>query len=794
MHIPFIKYAVLLFILLYAQTKVQGQSKDSIIIAGQVLDSATKVSLPYSKVQITEGSKTRLVFTDQSGRFNFKASYQAQISFLYLGYQTKQYTGLIKSHEMMVKLSQTAQQLKDVNIKSKRALVKQEVDKIIYDVQSDPQKGLLNGLEALHRAPLVSLGPNDQVELNGKSDLTILINGRRNSMASNDAAGFLRALNASQIKQIELITQPGAKYDAEGTGGIINIIMAKETQMGYTGSISGRIFSPLVAGTNANLSLKTGKIGVTLYLNDTYQKSPLIDNQITRNVYDNSQSLIQTGQSKRRSNSLYGGTDISYEIDTLNLFTVGFLSNRAKNKSDIFQQSSLSGPSGLQNYTAASHGTIQNSGSNLTISYQNEGKKDKGNLLAVGYQYNESTIDQNDSLRINGRISNDPEKIQQNNYAQTQEHSAQVDYTTKIFSSNILEFGSKMVLRDNSSDSKYLYSTANTNHVSSTQSDLRYFQDVYSAYASTNYTYKKFSLKAGIRVERTAIGSNSGVLPEFKTTYTNYVPSVILQRKTANDNRFTLGYSVRIERPSIYQLNTFVNQLNQEYIMTGNPNLVPVSFNTVELNYSSFKDWSFRAGYTGTFANNTIEDILFINDAGKTQSSYANIGARSENGVNLYLSHSFFENLDLSLNSRLKNIHVSGILEGVSIKNSGLEFAAFLDGSLRLENSWRLNLYLQFNGPRIYLQQNSNWFYANSMGISKSFINRKINTSVSILNLFPKNQVFDRVTMGNGFIQRSIQTQLYRQFTFRISYEFGRLKDPIKKNSKNIENSDLKSQ
>ena len=352
-----------------------------------------------------------------------------------------------------------------------------------------------------------------------------------------------------------------------------------------------------------------------------------------------------------------------------------------------------------------------------------------------------------------------------------------------------------MVLRDNSSVSNYLYSVfSDAYNVSSTQTDLRYFQNVCSAYASTNYAYKKTSIKAGVRIERTAIGSNSGGLPEFKTDYTNFVPSVILQQKTANDNRITLGYSVRIERPSIYQLNTFINQLNQEYILTGNPNLVPVSYNNVELNYSSFKDWSFRAGHTGTFANNTIESILFINDAGKTQSSYANIGTRRENGVNLYLSHSILKNLDLSLNTRLKNINVSGKLEGADIRNSGLEFAAFLDGSLRLENSWRVNLYVQFNGPRIYLQQNSNWFYANSMGVSKSFKDRKVNTSVNILNIFPRNQVFDRSTRGNGFTQRTVQTQLYRQFTFNISYQFGRLKDLIKKNSKNIENSDLKSQ
>jgi hypothetical protein len=234
MYRAFIRYALLLFISLYFQSNVHGQSKDSIIIAGQVLDSVTRVSLPYSKVQITEGSKTRLIFTDQSGKFNLKASHNAHINFMFLGYQNKQYSGLVKSQDLIVLLSEQVQQLQNVNIKSKRALVKQEVDKIIYDVQSDPQKRLLNGLEALHRAPLVSLGPNEQVELNGKSNLIILINGRRNSMVSNDAAGFLKSINASQIKQIELITQPGAKYDAEGTGGIINIIMAREAKVGYT--------------------------------------------------------------------------------------------------------------------------------------------------------------------------------------------------------------------------------------------------------------------------------------------------------------------------------------------------------------------------------------------------------------------------------------------------------------------------------------------------------------------------------------------------------------------------------
>ncbi|MEE1946000.1 outer membrane beta-barrel family protein [Pedobacter sp. KR3-3] len=775
------------------------QQADSIALSGFVIDSISKEKIPYVKLTVNGLGNSRTFFCDKMGFFKLRIAKGNEIRFNFLGYKPKTISNVISNSNLDVLLVPEIKELNTVNIRGRKSLVRQEIDKLVYDAKSDPKNEGLNALEMMNRVPLINTAGGTRVEINGKSGIKLLVNGRENILANSDPAAFLRALNASDIKEVEVITSPGAKYDAEGVGGVLNIVINKMTQTGYKGTVNSRFFLPLVAGTNTNVNIKTGKLGITVFLSDTYQKSPRLANTTLRSSLVNSDQVYQSGVDRRKSNSFYTGAELSYELDSINLLNFSISYNNYRRSSNNFQSSAINDSGLIQGYDLMDDGNYKRQGTNASITYQNEGKRNKKNLLVGSYQFNVSPANQYNELIASRQNNISISNLVQDNSTKVIEHSFQLDYNFQLNKAFLVEAGSKIVLRDNNSNATYgVWNNQNTNEPELSGNSFKNVQNVSAAYLSSTYSHKNIGVKAGIRFENTYINSKtnaiSGLSSGFNRNYHNFVPSVLLQLKTNKTNSINLGYSTRIERPSIYQLNPFIDQTNPQYVWVGNANLLPTAYHNFELSFSSFKDLSARIGYNVSFANNTIQNTISQTSQGIVESSYENIGRTVEQGANLSMGYSFFKNLDLSLNSRLHYVTVSGVVDGTPLKNEGFQFASFLDGSYKLK-TWRLNLYLQFNSPRKFLQrEQAKWFYENSIGISKSFLQRKINASFSIANLYPKNRYFNTNITGNGFVQKDYSTQLNRQFCFTVSYRFGKLKEQIKKSDIQINNNDLKGE
>ncbi|RYE16721.1 MAG: TonB-dependent receptor, partial [Sphingobacteriaceae bacterium] len=283
----------LLFLLFLIGSSFYSQAQTKTEIKGQIIDSVKQTPLGYVTIVLKDkvGKAIKSTLTKDDGSFQLlnlsPAAYQLNIA--YVGFATKiipvkEASGIIDLGK--VKLSASSNQLKEVSVVSARPILKREVDRIAYDVQADPESTVLTALDMLRKVPMLSVDAQDNIKLKGSGNYKILINNKESSLVAKNPSDVFKAMPASNIEKIEVITTPPAKYDAEGLAGIINITTKKNADQGYNGSINVRenvIYGP---GINVNATLKKGKFGASGY-------AGIGDQTARTNPYDNLQTFTK---------------------------------------------------------------------------------------------------------------------------------------------------------------------------------------------------------------------------------------------------------------------------------------------------------------------------------------------------------------------------------------------------------------------------------------------------------------------------------------------------------------------
>ncbi|RYY21354.1 MAG: TonB-dependent receptor, partial [Sphingobacteriaceae bacterium] len=512
-----------------------------------------------------------------------------------------------------IKLSASSNQLKEVSVVAAKVIVKREVDRIAYDVKADPESTVLTVLDMLRKVPMLSVDAQDNIKLKGSGNYKILINNKESSLVAKNPSDVFKSMPAANIEKIEVITTPPAKYDAEGLAGIINITTKKNVDQGYNGSINVRenvVYGP---GINVNATLKKGKFGVSGY-------AGIGDQTARTNPYDNLQTftkdnstLTQNGTNTNGGYYSYGSVELSYEIDTLNLLTSSIEVNKGRFKQGSDQVTAQRSSAGdvAQTYHLTNNGVGYWNGIDLALNYQLGFKKDKNRLLTLSYKFSHSPNRQFNDVSLADVVNYQQPNYQQYNTAGSNVQTMQLDYVYPVKKLNI-EAGGKAILRDNFSDfrSENLNNTTGLYEINPNQTnDFTYQQNVYSVYNSYQLKLAKWTAKGGLRLEHTNINADfTSVGSAAKQNYNNLIPSVSLQRsfKTSSIN---LGFTQRIQRPGIWQLNPFVDLSNTKFISTGNPDLKPELNNTFELTYSNFAKGSVNFGLSYAFSNNSIQNV-----------------------------------------------------------------------------------------------------------------------------------------------------------------------------------------
>lgn len=780
-----------------------AQSKTS--ISGLVRDSAQK-ALQYATVELYRQSQlVQTSYTNDKGRFNFASvdtgSYRVVCS--HTGYAALQQDVALTSGQPLdmgdLTLKTGNATMQGVVVTSRKPLIEQSDDKIIFNVENDPATKTENAIDILRKTPFVSVDGDDNVQVNGQSNFKVLLNGRETAMFAQNVKEALKGFPGALITKIEVITSPSAKYDAEGVGGIINIITKKKV-VGYNGSLNTYMSSTNWYNINANFSAKFGKVGVTMYYgaggsNNQHGRSrmetvPSIPNSIfTRRLL--------TGDRYMSNFWNFGNAEVSWEADSLTTFSFYGNISGGNNTLHLVQ-------------------TINTSFSNGVDSTSNYDLRNKNQYptKSVGADYIRkfsSNKEKEFSIRFNGEFGNSntflnslmdyqampDDYVINNSVATNRQYTIQSDYTLPFKNARKLEVGVKGILRRATSDFEGLIKNdANGNYKEnpSNTDHFKYDQDVYSAYSSYNFKWGKTAFRLGARVEVTDVDGNFiASKTRVKQSYVNLMPNLQATFKLSQPLTMVLSYSDRLQRPYIWNLNPFRNDNDPRFVTYGNPNLDPQVIHSLALQTRYMKGGTFAGlTFTGTYSDNMIVQYsTFDAAAGVTSTTSDNIGKELGVGVNGNFSTKITKDWNLFVNGGVRYSHITNVLMPTQ-KNSGFGGNANLNTTYSFSKRFNASGYAGFFRAPVSIQTQYplNIWYGLSAGYK--LFHEKLTASLGMANFFTKDRKYQLITVDPAFKYTSTTTMPFRALSFSLNWNFGKLTENVSK-KKGVSNDDLLS-
>lgn len=826
--------AIILLLVTLAAAAQEQTSGKSFTVSGSVVDSITKEGEPYATIRIENkeqpGKAVRMAVTGKDGKFSEKMSGQGKfvltVSSMGRGNIVREFS--VTASDKAVSLGtllirDSDNMLKGIEVVTQKPLVKADIDKIEYDIESDPDSKSNSMLEMLRKVPLVTVDGEDNIKVNGSSSFKVYVNGRPNSMMSNNPKEVLKSMPANSIKRIEVITNPGPKYDAEGVGGILNIITAGSGMEGYTATFSGNV-SNRGGGGGLFGTVKKGKLTVSARYNYNYNDQPKSWSGSKLTTTDNIQEasasdIAYTGSSKGHSDFQSGSIEASYEIDTLRLVTMSFGLWGGGHKGSGTGSSAGTSPAdggSLYKYTTLSNSRNSWYSIDGSIDYQRLFKV-KDRMFTLSYKIN-TNPQTSDSYTDYNDMSAAPDwedfirrmESQHNDGSQnTTEHTFQADYTTPIGKMHTIEGGAKYILRDNrSEDDRYLRTAADGSEFTYDRdhsSHYKHENGIIATYLGYGIKVKRVSGRLGMRYEHTIqdVRYIVGQGDNFRKHFNDIVPSASVGYKLTDMSNLRLGYNMRIYRPGIWYLNPYLDDSNPTYISQGNPDLESEKSHSFNLSYNNFTNkLSVNVSLRWQFTNNSIENLTSLvndneiaglqNPTGKEvlYSTYRNIGKSRSASISAYA------NWNATSSTRIyTNLFGtwSYMTDGAGIKNKGWSLSAYGGIQQTLPKDWRISLNVYGQTPWIMLQGRGNSFFSYSMSVNKSFMNKRLTLSVFASNFFKKYMENNSRTESTGFIQDRWSKYDNQRFGISASFRIGELKASVKKAARTISNDDVKS-
>jgi len=822
-------FIIILSILAVVQIeKVFGQR--NVNISGTVKDSVSKMPIGFATITLVSNnsdSSSRKTLADESGHFlfsniNTNTSYSLKITAVGYTSTKMQLPSIISAASKdifagEVLLHPIANQLHEVVVNTaSRNPVRQEADRITYDLSADPESNALSLLDMLRKVPLITIDAGDKILLKGSSEFKILINGKPSALVVKNPSDLFKSIPASTIQKIEVITIPPAKYDAEGLVGILNIITRKKEGQGYNGSISTAYNSVLGPSINFNGTAKQGKWGISGYLGYSdvisettgYGYNNLIFNVPGALSPRGSgtigsggtliflSDLVQQGNKSFKGANQYGSADISYDVDSLNLITLSlqyyggnFVQGNYLLSNEVDQNNNL-----LQSYILNNNGGSAYTNSDLSFNLQHGFRGNKEKLFTASYKYSIQDYGQRTDAAYNQTFNYDYPNNKQYDNSGTAEHTIQLDYVFPLRHLSV-ESGLKAIVRNNFSG----FSTDNLNSISgqyipdtSMSNNFNYHQNVFSAYNTYKWTYNSLQVNAGLRLEHTsnntaAISGINGV----NNAYNNLIPSFSLLKTFSNSNSLSIGFTNRILRPAIWQLNPFTDKSNPLEVSKGNPALQPIIRHSFEMNYTYSSKGTITAGLSYGFSNNSIEHVSSITNDTVTLITYQNIGSNKSAGFTLNTSYPFFKDLTVNLNALSNYVWLAGYYNGTQYRNQGLQGHISFSAGYNFKGGYHAGADLQYETRYILLQGKDNNYYYLSISGSKEILKKKAVLSFYISNPFTRFRKMDYLTNTTDFNLYNYDNIYSRRINISFRYKFGKLKGMISSSQHSIQNDDI---
>lgn len=793
-------------------------------ITGRVIDSVSRKTIEYATVTIFKPNTTKPLggtTSNEKGTFILPdvaaGDYKVVVEFI--GYQPVSIPQFSLNDKITSKnlgeiaLTRKAQTLQDVTVTAKGGLIENRIDKMVYNAEKDitSQGGVAT--DVLKKVPQVSVDVDGNVELQGSPNVRFLIDGKPSTIFGSSLNDALQSIPASQIKSIEVITSPGAKYDAEGTGGIINIILKKSNIQGINGNITLSAGSRLENGS-MNLNVRRGTFGAHAFVSgDGQVRSTSLSslNRITQDTAAKSVTrLLQDGSNSFTRNGFQTGIGFDWDAARKDNFGGNIVYNHfGNNSSGITNQQQFINADPSLNLLSAIN-SIRNSTNHSNfdtyewnLNYKHKFGDDhelaifyesnKGNNLSKYSQY-QNLLDSNNIFA--GTNSNNPGKENETDF--------QIDYTQPLSEKSSFEIGGKSELKhyvSNSSVNTFNPATSTYLYDARQSFALDYKRQVYAAYASLTFqAFKWLNVKSGGRYERTEINADYSNAHNVNIpSYGTFVPSVYVSHNFNNNQVVKIGYTRRIQRPGYRSLNPFVNAVDPKNLSTGNPNLKPEIGDNVEMSYSRSFEKGGSVNATLFHRNNSMDiqqyityyptylvgDSLYTNVSVSTQE---NIGTEKNTGLSLYGSMPVTTKLTLRSNMTLfhreiMNRFVTGTTTTSTNYRINLNAAYQFSGTLTGE------FFGNFSSARNEVQGRMPSFTTYNLALRKQVLKKKGSIALTATNPFNKYVNQPTALKGPNFTLESMRRIPFRSFGISFNYKFGRLefkKDKEENNEPNV--------
>ncbi|MEO8763001.1 MAG: TonB-dependent receptor [Ginsengibacter sp.] len=794
-------------------------------LTGKTIDSSSGHALEYATISVFfQGEKKPVSGTtsDVSGQFTIKelakGSYTVVIEFI--GYQPHTFNNIgIDGKTPTVNLStislvKKSNLLQTVTVSLPGKIIENRIDKLIFNAEKDltSQGGVATDI--LKKVPQVSVDVDGNVQLAGSSSIRFLIDGKPSSAFGNNITDVLQSIPASQIKSIEVVTNPGAKYDAQGLGGIINIILKKNNARGINGNIS------LTAGTRLengafNFNVRDGNFGMSAFVSGNSKiasNTPVTYDRLSHNASDSTTDLLhQDGLSRFHRHGIETGLGFDWTYKKKNSFSGSLNYNEFGNTGT--------------GHTSQSQVTTLDDGSGSVLSdiavVNNTRSSFIFHNVDAGLNY-KRTFDKEDrelEIAVNSSFGNDHAKSGNNQFLLPQDSLSYarnninpgkengteftIDFTEPLRKNVTLGVGTKIHFDDiNSTSNVFSLQTGKAFLFDSSLSNyLKYHQKVYAAYVELSFPVGKlFDAKVGGRYERTQMNTfySNAQVQARSSGYNTFVPSIFLMKKLGDNQTIKLSYSKRIQRPEYSDLNPFVNTSDPKNISSGNPFLTPQIGNRYELSYSR------DLGATGFFvvsifyrgSNNDIQPYivyypsLVIGDSIYTNVSVStrqNIGLEKNMGASLFGNINFTKKLSVRSNFFVFHRNTINKLDpGYNSKSFNYRFN--VNTNYQFNKTLTGEFFGNFSSARHEAQGSYPSFTTYSIALRQQIWKKKGSIALTAVN--PFNEYIKQKTLlyGPGFSVTSVRRIPYRSFGINFTWKFGKLefKKNKEENSGNI--------
>lgn len=782
-------------------------------ISGTVIDSVTKKPMDYASVGLyRSGGKSPItgVITDPKGNFKLDNIHPGtyKITITFIGYPTKTVDGIVTTGAKpdknlgIVLVSPGAKTLKEVVVQGQSALIENHIDKIVYNAEKDITAAGGSATDLLEKVPLVTVDINGNVSLRGDANVRVLINGKPSGATSASLSDVLKGIPADQIKSVEVITSPSAKYDAEGSAGIINIITKQKNFSGISGSVSGGVGTRQNNG-NANFNYNKNRFNLSVNAGG-YAGWPQTSNTSFQQTISNDTINTTTksiGTSKVTRHSVIGNISAGYEFNSYNSINTTIRLNQIKFTTDGSSQTFSADPYSSKSFAHATPAQ----GFDWNIDYTHKFKKE-GEELDLSTQWSH-TIGVTDYTNYYTAVF---PNLENSINGTNNEYTFQTDYTLPVNTAVKLEAGGKYIIRRITSDNE-LYDPSGDTFVYDpiNSSVYDYNQNVLAEYAVMTINMSKtWSILPGIRDEYTTITGDpqslSQTLHLFTQDYNTIIPSFTLQKKLSATQTVKLAYSKRITRPSLTYLNPFINKTNIQSQTVGNPELNPEISQTVEFDYNAFIKTSIvNASVYYKHTANLIEGIatpisVIVNKMaqGGTITTYENIGNNNSWGGSFFGSITPFKILTIigNINAYTYKPDPSGVFHLQQSQNGTyIQYGGFLRGTLTLPHDIIAETFAFGSAAKHTIQGTTPSFSIFGVGVRKQFDKKKYALGLNAIQPFSEYKTFDTNLSSKGLTQSSSFQLPFRSFGLTFNYSFGKttFSNPQDK-KKGVNNDDLK--